>query len=994
MLNCNLKKSCRHKAGRSVLALALCAAVAASPVFAAAETTVSASCDEAYYATLDAYGALQEGGVVKSYRLNGASSVIDYGTYDEVINMTDDVKPTVDGGKVTFDLSGESSIPTSFYFEGKTEQPYEDLPWTIKISYRLNGADAKAEDIAGKTGLVEINVDLTAKKSPSDYYNNNLVMVGMAMFNADNIISLEAAGAQVQLLGNLRTVLFLAMPGETQHISIRVGSDSFTCDGLTFVAAPATLSQLSEITELKQSKEKAEDSYQAICDSLDVVLNTMDGMSSSLSEAADGLDELNEARAIVSAQQSQITSSTDAAVSSLSSFSDELQPLISGISGANDAITAAQPQLDTLSANADSVKDDLESTRSAITSMQKDLQQLSALSGELSSASADTKQLIAASQLDLAALTADLKTLRTGLGNLKTTLSAVSASLPAASESKFFAALTASAQPLSGFLTKVRNVNAARAQYEALLQLQPALAGLTFKEFLEQYTDLNQLSAAEAELEAGQAVAVWDLEQEFNGTISLENVLNEAEKLYDTNIPTLTEQAQTVSALHDTVYPAFLKQAGKTEEEVTFKQFLMNYLNAATGETNLSEAEADKAADFWTLMQDYGGTERFEEMLARATAIYKDDLGIDRLQQASTVYASYQEALQQNSSLTFAQFLQLAAQQQGETLSDTEAAAEAEAITQLLELEKKMAANYDSQNSLEAYLTQIQSILDAAKADADDVNQRITDAVNAVDAINSALGTVLTNLDGVTVTLAGSDAKAGLTGDLQNLNALLDGVLTALDGHSADAASAAADLGKLGGAASDTLGDLESMLDTFETLESAMSASVPAAQKSLSGAETALGSAASAAKSAGDAISALESAAKQSSDKLDSGTEKTLSSVAEILRGAAQGLSQTDELRSAKETITSLIESEWNAHTGGEDNILNMDPNASPVSMTSSKNASPKSLQFIIRTQEIKTSSSSAEESTESSSSGGTFWSRVGGIFTGLWNGFVGLFGG
>ena len=42
----------------------------------------------------------------------------------------------------------------------------------------------------------------------------------MALFNQDDILSLKADGAQVQLVGNLRMVLFLALPGEEQHFTI------------------------------------------------------------------------------------------------------------------------------------------------------------------------------------------------------------------------------------------------------------------------------------------------------------------------------------------------------------------------------------------------------------------------------------------------------------------------------------------------------------------------------------------------------------------------------------------------------------------------------------------------------------------------------------------------------------------------------------------------------------------------------------------------------
>ena len=76
------------------LALATALALAGACVVPAAAAEpigdgVAPTYDEAYYATLDYYGNLTEGSVVKSYVLNGADTVTDHGTYDQVVNLTD-----------------------------------------------------------------------------------------------------------------------------------------------------------------------------------------------------------------------------------------------------------------------------------------------------------------------------------------------------------------------------------------------------------------------------------------------------------------------------------------------------------------------------------------------------------------------------------------------------------------------------------------------------------------------------------------------------------------------------------------------------------------------------------------------------------------------------------------------------------------------------------------------------------------------------------------
>ena len=95
------------------LALATALALAGACVVPAAAAEpigdgVAPTYDEAYYATLDYYGNLTEGSVVKSYTVNGASSLTDYGDYDEIVNLTDDRVPTSAAGGNVFSFDGDA----------------------------------------------------------------------------------------------------------------------------------------------------------------------------------------------------------------------------------------------------------------------------------------------------------------------------------------------------------------------------------------------------------------------------------------------------------------------------------------------------------------------------------------------------------------------------------------------------------------------------------------------------------------------------------------------------------------------------------------------------------------------------------------------------------------------------------------------------------------------------------------------------------------------
>ena len=273
-------------------------ALSSVPV-SAVDNGVSPVYDEAYYAMTDYYGNLTEGSVVKSYLTNGYSTLTDYGQYDEVLNLTDGTVPSSAGGMTTFRFDA-GTAPSHFYFEGKTTRPFEALPWTLAVSYKLNGVPTRAEELAGKTGVVEINLDAIPNPDAIEYARNNYTLEAMAIFNQDDILSLEAPGAQVQLIGNLRAVLFIGLPGEECHYTIRVGSEDFSFGGLTFMLVPATLSQLEEIAKLSERKDDLEDNYNKLSGSLDSLLDALYSMTGSLNASASGLDKLNEARGIFS----------------------------------------------------------------------------------------------------------------------------------------------------------------------------------------------------------------------------------------------------------------------------------------------------------------------------------------------------------------------------------------------------------------------------------------------------------------------------------------------------------------------------------------------------------------------------------------------------------------------------------------------------------------------------------------------------------------------
>lgn len=229
--------------------------------------------------------------------------------------------------------------------KARRRHPLRPCPGRCRSPTPSTGVAARAEDLAGKTAVVEITLDAIPNEAASEYARNNYTLEAMAVFNQDNILSLEAPGAQVQLIGNLRAVLFIALPGEEQHFVIRVGCEDFSFDGLTILMVPATLGQLEEIAKLSQRKDDLEEDYNKLSGSLDTLLNSFADLGSSLRDTADGLDQLNHARDTISNGKDQIYADGDKVLNDLESLNNSLNTIPGHLDDADDSITEVTDSL-------------------------------------------------------------------------------------------------------------------------------------------------------------------------------------------------------------------------------------------------------------------------------------------------------------------------------------------------------------------------------------------------------------------------------------------------------------------------------------------------------------------------------------------------------------------------------------------------------------------------------------------------------------------------
>ena len=855
-------KTIRKRALAAALALAV---TAGALVPAASAMTIPVTCDETYYATLDYYGQITEGSVIKSYCLNGATSVTDYGAYDEVVNLSDSLSPTVDGNTVTFALGEEA--PEKFYFEGKTQKPFEDLPWKISVSYKLNGAPILAQDLAGKTGLVEIGLDVTLNPRAPEYSRNNLVLTAAAAFNDDDITSLEAPGAQVQMVGNLRAVLFMILPGEEQHFAIRVGSEDFSFTGLVLLAVPATLQQLEQVADLRAARDKGKDSLDAIGDSMDAILDAMEGMSGSLTAAAGGLDQLNSARSAVSGGKNGVYDKTDLALGDLNALADTLGVLDGYKDVTSQAVTDINGNLNAMNETVQGLKPELENTRKLIVDIQKDAEKLKKLLTDVESYNKEATSIAS----DLANNTDDLDE---DLDDMQLKLHQLERALNSAGQLSRLDKITVELPEgvtLAELPAKVEQVDALHAQYEAAKKAGTVPEGTSFEDFI--------IGGAFAQYQAGvQAKVVQALKAG-----GMEETAAEAAAAA---MMKMTQEELAAAGVSPELIPAIL-----SAQDVSL------FLKTDLGKS--AAAQAEQAGTLWSAMKKAGGKEAFLTQL---------------------------EWLQENQEL----------------------------------------------------LTIINgTVIPGANEKINEINRMIRDLTRPTAQVVGELADLCMN---------GGDLD--VVDDLKALSALCRDLLKTLKDHEGEGAELLDDLNEAGDLLERITHTADGLLDQVDSLTEIVNTYEPTLQGVLTDVQTLSGSLQSTLHDTSSALAAAEELLRESGPQLDAGTRNTLNGVSASLRKAAVGLGEMDTVRNARETVKTLMDDEWDSHTGEVDGLLNIDAGAEAVSMTDPRNPAPGSVQYVMRTQEIKAEEEAVEAVQQEEEAATTFWGRVAAMFRGIWEGF------
>ena len=348
--------------------------------------------EEVVYIGIDAYGNVTDINVVNIF---GSGDITDYGEYTSVKMMTTNDEISISGDEVTFSTDEER-----VYYQGTLSSSTE-IPWDISITYYMNGTEYSAEEIAGMSGSLKIEINITENEDfdgEGDFYDSFMLQATLTL-DTENASDITAEGATTAIVGSDKQFTYMVLPGYGLEAEITAEVTDFEMDAISINGVLLGLDIDIDDEELQEKIDEVMDAVSQINDGAGEVSDGSDELVSGASSVNSGASALAEGASELNSGISELSAGMSTLESGLSTLNDNSGELTDGSAQILEALETIEAAL----ADIDSSTDQLEELADASQAIQEGIDSLNdgILSLQSSLSFSNYKTLMAANGLDI-----------------------------------------------------------------------------------------------------------------------------------------------------------------------------------------------------------------------------------------------------------------------------------------------------------------------------------------------------------------------------------------------------------------------------------------------------------------------------------------------------------------------------------------------------------------------------------------------------------------
>ena len=370
-----------------IIAVAMAGAICGSTAFSSISlaATKSSEKEEVIYANLTSSGDIE-----KIYAVNifEDKDIVDYGVYDTVKNMNTMDKINYSNGKITIQNSEDK-----LYYQGVMKQNTQ-MPWTIKVRYKLDGVEYAPSELAGKSGKLEISISIKENKNCKKNFFENYALQTVVQLDTNLCENIKSDEATMANVGGLKQLTYTILPGNEKDIKITTDVTDFEMSEIQVNGINLNLgldkdsidtsSLTGELDKLKDAVNDLDDGANELNDGAKKLDDGAVTLTDGIKTIQDGLDQLNSKSSSLTSGSSEVLSALKTIQSSLnnvSTSSKDLKQLSSASTSIKSGIDSLVKGLKTVDSSIDTYNSSLKKAglNSASELAQKNKQALSAL---------------------------------------------------------------------------------------------------------------------------------------------------------------------------------------------------------------------------------------------------------------------------------------------------------------------------------------------------------------------------------------------------------------------------------------------------------------------------------------------------------------------------------------------------------------------------------------------------------------------------------------
>ena len=370
-----------------IIAVAMAGAICGSTAFSSISlaATKSSEKEEVIYANLTSSGDIE-----KIYAVNifEDKDIVDYGVYETVKNMNTMDKINYSNGKITIQNSEDK-----LYYQGIMKQNTE-MPWTIKVRYKLDGVEYAPSELAGKSGKLEISISIKENKNCKKNFFENYALQTVVQLDTNLCENIKSDEATMANVGGLKQLTYTILPGNEKDIKITSDVTDFEMSEIQVNGINLNLgldkdsidtsSLTGELDKLKDAVNDLDDGANELNDGAKKLDDGAVTLTDGIKTIQEGLDQLNSKSSSLTSGSSEVLSALKTIQSSLnnvSTSSKDLKQLSSASTSIKSGIDSLVKGLKTVDSSIDTYNSSLKKAglNSASELAQKNKQALSAL---------------------------------------------------------------------------------------------------------------------------------------------------------------------------------------------------------------------------------------------------------------------------------------------------------------------------------------------------------------------------------------------------------------------------------------------------------------------------------------------------------------------------------------------------------------------------------------------------------------------------------------